>query len=114
MNVKIKSYLKSELKNIEKDNMNNLTKAAKHVVEKIKKNLSGRSKSNPGEFPGKNTGKLKKSAGYLKVGSKILVGTKSHSTLLEEGTKNMLPRPFLFRTFREVEEKVIEILRGED
>jgi HK97 gp10 family phage protein len=82
---------------------------------KVRKKLGkrGSDPSKPGEPPRKQTGALRnKVFKKLRQGGKVIrVGTRApHGGLLEFGTKNMAPRPYLRSTLAEDEGEIARIL----
>jgi HK97 gp10 family phage protein len=134
MNVRLESYIKDVISDIDKSEKKVRSKAAQYLVKKMKEKVNDQYfkgyHSIPGEPPGKMTGNLQKGIGSKDIDSehKTLVGVgppAHHAHLLEFGTverytpvKNgkprrsgrVAPRPFVFPTFQEEAENVGKIL----
>jgi hypothetical protein len=134
MNVRLESYIKDVIRDIGKPEKKARSKAAQHLVKKMKEKVNDQYfkgyHSIPGEPPGKITGDLQKGIGSKDINSKhkTLVGVGPpayHAHLLEFGTaerytpvKNgstrrsgrVAPRPFIFPTFQEESDVVGKIL----
>jgi hypothetical protein len=134
MNVRLESYIREVIRDIDKAEKRVRTKAAQHLFKKMKEKVNDQYfkgyHSIPGEPPGKMTGNLQKGIGAKDIDSqyKTLVGVgppAHHAHLLEFGTverytpvKNgktrrsgrVAPRPFVFPTIVEEAENVGKIL----
>jgi HK97 gp10 family phage protein len=74
------------------------------MVDEIRYNISRNQRSLPGEYPGRDTGRLQESVYYTisTQGGRTIghVGaTAPYAMFLEKGTRNMEARPFLSQTF---------------
>jgi len=71
--------------------------------------------SKPGEYPRKLSGQLLKSIAHSVDRSNLVltVGTGiKYGKFLELGTKKMAARPWLFRTYHVIKQRIINVLRG--
>ena len=121
MQFKYESFVNQVNREIAKAERRLMLKAARHVRKKIRDNISNRSVSQDGAFPGLRTGNLKKGIKNKRIKSGYQVGSTSpHSHLLEYGHKQVTrdgkivgdvkPRPFIFRTFKEEQDAVYDII----
>lgn len=136
MKLEFKSFIKDLSKEIDNAELRLRTKAAKHLVKKMKEKVGDvyfeGYASQPGEPPGKKSGNLRKGIGYMNMPkqhkTKVGVGPPAyHAHMLEFGTAErfvkikgsskkrsvgrVLPRPFVQPTFEEQTETVKEILQ---
>jgi HK97 gp10 family phage protein len=101
------------LKEYENKMGRNLDKAAIHLQNQIKKNLGSKARSSPGDYPGLETGELRRSITHETDKSNLVakVGTnKVYAKYLEKGTGKMAPRPFLDRTLQENQTTIKRII----
>ena len=93
-----------------------IKEAAKFSTKIMKRNVSKKGVSVPGSYPGKRTGYLRRSIGYRidVLDKSAYVGSKSPVVhLLENGHgdgKERNKRPFVFKSLRQSEQGVIEIM----
>jgi len=97
-----------------------LTAGAIYLQGEMKQNLSGPSPSLPGEYPGKDTGNLRRSITFSAASPDKLVSAagvsaaktteNTYALYLEFGTSKMQARPFLVRTLVEKEFKVSDVI----
>jgi len=93
----------------------NMDKACRFLESEIKKDLSGKSPSSPGEPPGVVTGELRRSMTYeiekTSQGITGRVGTnKEYAIPLEFGTSRMAARPFVRSNFEKNKKEIAKIL----
>lgn len=124
--VHLNNYLKQVEKDIKRAEKLRRRKAAVHVSKVLRRKLSNRKVSAPGEPPGQDSGNLKKSVGYFVGKIFAIAGFKvrkggAHAHLLEFGTNERFhkdgkyagrvePRPSVGPTFREEAATVKAIL----
>ena len=120
MTFRYDSFVDSVVKDLEKSEENSRRKALQYAAKKMRKNISKRSVSTSGDFPGRRTGGLRKSIRYkLKTGKKgvsFVGSTAPHAHLLEFGHgdgKERNKRPFVNKTLLEEEQEIINILSTE-
>jgi len=93
--------------------------AAQYAAREMKKDIGRKGRSEPGEFPGRKTGFLRRKVGYSmdKHDRSAIVGSKSpHAHLLEFGHgdgKERNKRPFIVRSLRKAEPGIIAIMSRE-
>lgn len=111
------SYLKTVIKDVIKEEIAHRKEAVKYAKKKMRKNISIKGESLPGEYPGLLTGNLKKGIKYkMKTGVSgvSFVGSVSpHAHLLEFGHgdgKMYNKRPFVRRTLEEEKDEIKKIL----
>lgn len=102
-------------KEVEAKCLKNMDKACRFLESEIKKDLSGKSPSAPGEPPGVVTGELRRSMTYeiekTPQGVTGRVGTnKEYAVPLEFGTSRMAARPFLRPCFEKNRKPIAKIL----
>jgi len=113
------SYTDDIIKTIDFNEFERRRDAAKYAAKVMRKNISRKGLSTPGDYPGLKTGTLKKKVGFrhLKKDKSSIVGSKSpHAHLLEFGHgdgKERNKRPFVFRSLREAEPEIINIMSRE-
>lgn len=97
--------------------MRNARKSGRTLRDEVRKTVSARGTSDPGQAPGRRTGALKKSIRHVVKRSRsrqeisIRVGSGLfYSRFLEKGTKFVRARPFLARNFERLTRRMIAIL----
>jgi HK97 gp10 family phage protein len=120
MAFKYKSFVDEVVKDLNKSEAKSRKEALKHAAKKMRKNISKRSVSTSGGFPGRRTGGLRKSIRFKfktgKPGVSFVGSTAPHSHLLEFGHgdgKEQNKRPFVGKTLLEEEQEIIKILSTE-
>lgn len=115
----VQNLLKEVKKEIDKGAKRQRSAAASFVAKQIRKKISDvwfkGEHSAPGEAPGMVTGNLRKGVYTYNGKGSSFAGTHApayHVYLLEFGTKNMKPRPFVYNTFDECTDEVERILNG--
>jgi HK97 gp10 family phage protein len=88
------------------------------VSGEIRRNIGDSTRANgpsgPGGFPHADTGTLRKSISFVvdRQAHEVRIGTPViYGRFLEDGTGHMEPRPFLRRTVRDLESRIIRILK---
>jgi hypothetical protein len=107
------------IKTIDRNELTRRKDAAKHAVKVMRDNIGQKGYSNPGGFPARRTGALKRSIGsrLLKSDRSAMVGTtnfKAH--LLEYGHgdgKERNKRPFVVPSLEQAEPEIIRIMSRE-
>ncbi len=120
MTFRYESFVDSVVKDLEKSEENSRRKALQYSAKKMRKNISKRSVSTSGDYPGRRSGGLRKSIRYkLKTGKKgvsFVGSTAPHAHLLEFGHgdgEEQNKRPFVNKTLLEEEQEIINILSTE-
>lgn len=120
MSFKVESFTDDIMKEIRKSELASRREALKFAAKQMRKNISSRSVSSPGGFPGRRSGGLRKSIRFkLKTGVpdvSFVGSTAPHAHLVEFGHgdgKEQNKRPFVHKTLREEEPKLIEIMSTE-
>ena len=97
--------------------LRNSRAAGRFLAKEIRKSVSRRERSQPGEAPGRVTGRLRRSIKHRAVRSRstgaitIRVGSGDFkSRFLELGTKYIEERPFLFPLFKRLSRRMAEIV----
>lgn len=97
--------------------MRNSRKAGRALRDEARKAVSTRAVSDPGQAPGRRSGRLRKSIRSVVTRSRsrhtitIRVGSGLfYARFLELGTKVMRARPFLFREFQKIQRRMVELL----
>ena len=112
------SMVDDVFKQFDRNELINRKKAGVFLARRIRKNIGKRGLSEQGQFPGVYTGNLKSSIRHkVTKGHEVFVGAKSgkgsHAHLLEFGhepNKQKSKRPFLFKTFVQEKNNVIDIM----
>jgi len=116
---KLTTYTDDIIKDIEFTEFERRRDAGKYAVKIMKKNVSRKGRSKPGEFPGRKTGYGRRKVGMqmLKHDRSVKIGSKDFKAhLLEFGHgdgKERNKRPFVFRSLREAEPGIIAIMSRE-
>lgn len=109
--VSYKSFIPDVTKEIRKENRENLKAACIFARDSIKEVLDERRKSNPGQPPGKLSGRLQKSITYAVKDDEGLIGTNDfRASMLELGTEKMKARPFFVVTLERISGTLKEIM----
>lgn len=111
------TYNSSFIPSLEQALHRRLEKIGVLLSSEVRRNLSVSTRANgpsaPGGFPHADTGTLRKSISYavdrsrleVRVGSTVL-----YAPWLEDGTTKMAARPYLRRTARDLESRILNIL----
>lgn len=120
MSFKVESFTDQVMKDIRKGELASRREALKFAAKQMRKNISSRSVSTPGNFPGRRTGGLRKSIRFkLRTRNpeiSFVGSTAPHAHLVEFGHgdgKEQNKRPFVHKTLLEEEQKLIEIMNTE-
>jgi HK97 gp10 family phage protein len=120
MSFRLKSFVDDVMRDIGKSETLSRRKALQYAAKRMRKNISKRRMSSPGDFPGRRTGGLRKSIRYkLKTGKRgvsFVGSTAPHAHLLEFGHgdgKEQNKRPFVNKTLLDEEQEIINILSTE-
>lgn len=126
--MEFKSNLDEVLREIEKAKKKKMVATGEYARNKVVKKLSGQrtgrtykvpgtnttyTASTPGQPPASATGGLRESIDYAFDRDDVIVGSPvKYAPMLEFGTYQMQPRPFLRPTLKENQRKLIDILSG--
>ena len=117
-NTLLQTDTKAIIKDINKAELQNRTKALQYLRKQMRAKISKKGRSSPGDYPGKMTGNLRKGIGFKKKlksdpYTSIFGSRAPHSHLLEFGHgdgKSINKRPFFNRTLMEENETIINIM----
>lgn len=125
--MEFKSNLDEVLREIEKAKKKKMVATGEHARNKVVEKLSGQrtgktgylpgggtyTMSSPGEPPASAEGQLREGIDYAFNGDDVIIGSPTkYAPMLEFGTYQMQPRPFLRPTLKENEKDLIDILSG--
>ena len=89
------------VKKLEDHEVKQLTKAIIFLQNQVKKELGTKERSSPGDYPGLESGELRRSITHTVDKNQLIARTgtnKVYGRYLEKGTSRMAARPFLERT----------------